>query len=95
MNIEDLLVKLRNFKTLNRKLHSVISLLTNFSDSFNKEQIRKMKQAWSNGIQAHLREDGFSDIIWEINDLDIFFRKMNWHQTLLSHYGNAICLKDF
>ncbi|HHU98490.1 MAG TPA: hypothetical protein PLN06_10540 [Bacteroidales bacterium] len=54
-----------------------------------------MKQAWSNGIQAHLREDGFSDIIWEINDLDIFFRKMNWHQTLLSHYGNAICLKDF
>ena len=53
-----------------------------------------MKQAWSNGIQAHLREDGFSDISWEINDLDIFFRKMNWHQTLLAHYGNAICLKD-
>jgi len=49
-----------------------------YSDFFNDEQIRKMKQAWNNSLQAHLREDDFPDVNQVLNDLESFFSKMDW-----------------
>jgi len=51
----------------------------NYSDFFNNEQTSKMKQAWNNSLQAHLRQDDFPDVNQVINELETIFSNMNWH----------------
>ena len=47
-----------------------------YSDFFDSEQINKMKHAWNNSLQAHLREEDFPDVNQVLYELKTFFSKM-------------------
>ncbi len=49
------------------------------SDFFNGEQINRMKLAWNNSLQAHLREEDFPDVNRVMHELETIFHRMNWH----------------
>lgn len=50
-----------------------------YSDFFNSEQVNKMKLAWNNSLQAHLKEEDFPDVNQVINELETVFHRMNWY----------------
>ena len=50
----------------------------NYTDFFEPEQIRKVKQAWSNSLKSHLKEDALPDVDAVIYELQEICKIISW-----------------
>lgn len=50
----------------------------NYTDFFESEQIRKVKQAWNNSLKSHLKEDSLPDVDKVIEELQERLKPINW-----------------
>jgi len=50
----------------------------NYTDFFEPEQIRKVKQAWNNSLKSHLKEDSLPDVDKVIEELQEICKTISW-----------------
>ncbi len=50
-----------------------------YTDFFEVEQIRKVKQAWNGSLKSHLREDALPDVDIAILELQEICKTISWH----------------
>jgi predicted nucleotidyltransferase component of viral defense system len=77
--------ELINWKTITttfaRKAEFKKVVFKDYTDFFESEQIRKVKQAWNNSLKSHLKEDSLPDVNRVIDELQEISKTISWQNN--------------